>query len=205
MLQAETKAIDALLALINERQHIQLDISTNVYEYQVMREIVENLLRYLTVNVTLERRKHHTWVSENFTDDDNVACNNIGMGCNMTTWYGTPDARLRGYSTGDVDLWQYSGDVVSDGASSSKLAAKKLSQTIGTVVLASFTEWHLHQEQQLNPLVPCILMNCADVKAVMYDCVNDVLLITDRVDLRDHHDCVSAEAILFLWLFINHR
>ena len=83
-----------------------------------------------------------------------------------------------------------------------KRESRSQSQAIGTVVLSSFTEHKLHPSR--NSLVPSILINCYTVQVFLYDCEADVLLITEKVDLRDDKR-VKKSGLLFLWLFINHR
>lgn len=76
-----------------------------------------------------------------------------------------------------------------------------LKEIIGSGKLCQSTS-HSQKISYTQTLVPCILTNCHYIRVVLYDCVNDVLLITD---LRDDRDDISKGAILLLWLFINHR
>lgn len=187
------------------------DVGGVLPESEILREMVEKILMHLTVSLTLEKKRHRAWVEANHEDDDSVNVGYLGIGCRETTWYGSPDGRLRGHAKeSTVDLLSYDSEsesgAESDGATSHlemKKIIKKCSQTIGTAVLSSFTEHNLHM--QANPLVPCILMDCDFVQVVMYDCVNDVLLMTDKVYLRDRHGRITPSSIPFLWLFINHK
>ncbi len=204
-------AVGKLLALLNKR--IKLNIHARFLESDNMREIVQNVLKELTVSVTLESRKHASWVEVEFEDEDNtqVSVAHLGMGHKGSTWYGSPDARLRGFVPENevIVISHHSEEPETDGASLNlelKRTIKKISQTIATTVLASFTEKNLHPT--LNPLVPCILIDCRYIQIVMYDCDADVLLISEKNELMDENDedeLVSKSAILLLWLFINHR
>ena len=80
---------------------------------------------------------------------------------------------------------------------------KQGSQAIGTAVISSFVENNLHRK--LNPLVPCLLLNCYTVQVYMYDCVNDALFISDTITFRQDDDTIQKSALLFIWLFIKHR
>ena len=127
---------------------------------------------------------------KNFRNDDQIKTGHLGIGNDSTTWYGTPDGRIRGHSTSsDVafvcdENEAYDSD--SSGSSSSRTSStfevkrisKHASQTIGTAVISSFVENNLHRK--LNPLVPCLLLNCYTVQVYMYDCVKDALFISAR-------------------------
>ena len=69
----------------------------------------------------------------------------------------------------------------------SQLLSKKLilihitNQLIATNIVASFTENGLNPV--LNPLVPSIMMSAHRVLVSLYDCVNDVLLLSPAIDL----------------------
>ena len=79
---------------------------------------------------------------------------------------------------------------------------KSSSQAIGTVVLSSFIEHKLHPSQ--NSIVPCLLMNSSTVRVLLFDCVEDILLISDKVSFVTG-SYVEPSTLLFLWLFLNHR
>ena len=46
-------------------------------------------------------------------------------------------------------------------------------------VISSFTEHNLHQN--LNPMVPSVLINSSMIQICIYDCVDDILLITSEI------------------------
>ena len=60
-----------------------------------------------------------------------------------------------------------------------KRQSRGSSQAIGSAILASFVERTLHPG--LNPLYPCILLNCTSLKVIFYDCANDHLFISETV------------------------
>ena len=138
---------------------------------------------------------HKTWFEVNYKDKEcsKVHIRNLGMGTMSETWYGIIDARLRGLTHDDDD------DVILLCDEDDK----GLSQAIGSAVVASFVERKLHPK--LAPLYPCIFLNCSSVTFIFYDCENDFLVITDRIDLYSNHRRVDKSTILALWLVLNHR
>ena len=198
----DESAVKMLIALLDKR--IRIEITSIALEDEVTREVVSKVLEPLTALITLERRRHRYWVEPE--GNDKIIVGDLGMGTKEETWYGTIDGCLRATS-GEVPLISDPQDELeTDGASTSlemKRRAQKLSQVIGTAVLSSFVGNNRHPE--LNPLVPCILLNCCTAQYVFYDCINDVLLISEKVDLFDDHNRVSGQAKFILWLIINHR
>ena len=195
-------AIDAVLPLLRGKS-IALDVEKECLEVVVLQELISNFFKNIASSIILERN-YSEWVSEECSDGDGITSDHLGLGCNLTTWYGSPDVRLRGLSTDcDVVFSGYDNGDESDGGSTIlEVKRKSSSQAIGTAVISSFTEHSLHTS--LNSLVPTILINCYTAEVYLYDCVSDVLLITERVDFRKELH-VTKSGILFLWLFINHR
>ena len=179
-----------------------------------MHEMVDKILGPLSVNVMVEKNVHRLWVASQYNSGDNVQLSHLGMGSQSETWYGCVDARLRGYSADDdnVDdvilLCDHDDDDGSetDGGTTIlelKRKSKGLSQAIGSAILASFIERKRHPT--LQPLYPCIFMNCSTVTFLFYDCENDFLVITDPINLYYHHRRIARSSILVLWLVLNHR
>jgi hypothetical protein len=207
-------AQNTLLQCLQQKTNIEVDASA--LEDSVMHEMVEKIFEPLSVSVKLESRKHRHWVEVMYGDVDKVTHGHLGMGKEEATWYGSIDGSLRGHG---VDGPHGDFPLLSDDAGVSPLSlelkrkAKKLSQAMGSAVLASFTEHHLHPD--LNPLMPCILLNCSSFQIVFYDCINDYLLVSEKVNLfyddDDEYDDdkrnweVSKTAKLILWLVMNHR
>ncbi len=80
------------MPLLNRETGIKLDINTELAEKTIMREMVKKVLMKVTCSLTLESRLHGTWVARNFVQTDGVQADHIGIGCNLSTWYGSPDA-----------------------------------------------------------------------------------------------------------------
>ncbi len=60
-----------------------------------------------------------------------------------------------------------------------RLWKKKLPQVVSMAIVHSFTEHNNHPK--LNSMVPVIFMDGTDVQIVLYDCVQDVLLLSAKV------------------------
>ena len=69
-------------------------------------------------------------------------------------------------------------------------------------MLSSFIEHNLHPSQ--NSMVPCLLVNSSTIRVLLFDCVKDILLISDKVSFLTG-SYVEPSTLLFLWLFLNHR
>ncbi len=202
-------AVNSLLLLL-QQGIVQVDCNYSDTEKYVLYTLVDKIFQHIASSVTLERRVHSKYVKRHFRNSEKIGCGDLGIGCNQTTWYGTVDGRLRGTSSSFIPLVSIGEDYEdededSDGSSlvmEMKAKIKQDSQSIGSVVLSSFIEHNRHPS--LNPLVPCILINCSTLKVFLYDCISDVLLISEGVSFREG-DVVKEECILFLWLFVNHR
>ena len=147
-----------------------------------------------------------------------VRTEHIGIG-KSCTWHGTPDMRVRGCEVialtkeddvdsedeedGDVSIASLDGATVHvEGKKRMSLAAN-FSQLVGTCVTSSFTEHKLHPTQ--NPLIPTILIDANQFRVCLYDCVEDVLLISEPKLLSHNGERLSTTAMFFLYLTINHR
>lgn len=81
---------------------------------------------------------------------------------------------------------------------------ENISQVVSTCVVASFTEHNLHPRE--NPLIPTILFDLEKFIVCLYDCEQDILLISDVMEIKKtRKDALSRSAVLFLWMVINHR
>lgn len=148
----------------------------------------------------------------------------IGIG-SLDTWHGTPDIRVRGVemlvrSVGigekdDIEAEVYDSqeedsqeeDTVSDGGTTSievkcSLMVSQLPQAVATCVVSSFTERNNHPLN--NSAVPVILFARDQFRVILYDCVKDVLLISEPKLLSTKQQ-LSRSASALLWLVINHR
>lgn len=79
---------------------------------------------------------------------------------------------------------------------------KHVSQLSVSCVVNSFIENNLHPN--LNPMVPSILFNKTAFRIGFYNCVEDVLLISEPRALTTNNG-ISKTAVLLLWLVVNHR
>ena len=197
-------AVSDLLTVLSKSK-LTLDCTPLHCEDTVVQQLISNVFKALATSITLEER-----MFKNFKNDDKVKKGHLGFGNDSTTWYGTPDGRIRGHSSSsDVAFVCDENEAYDSDSSGSPLTfevkrkSKHASQTIGTAVISSFVENNLHPE--LNPLLPCLLLNCYTVQVYMYDCVKDALLISDKITFRQDDDTIQKSALLFIWLFINHR
>jgi len=147
---------------------------------------------------------------------DGLRACNIGLG-SFKTWHGTPDARVRGteiiHSTIKENPAHNSDDsgdsIISNGLTTvieAKLQWDKhhMAQMVSTCVVSSFIENNLHSNYP--SIVPTILIDVNSFMVCLYDCNEDVLLISRPVQLKSkRRDVLSRTAVLFLWLVINHR
>ena len=154
----------------------------------------------------------------------------IGMGTTKT-WHGSANARVRGcelvvmnteaddsdddgVATDEEDKGSCSSSsseadtlVSSDGASTNIEVKKKasssrkhVSQLIATCVVSSFTEHQRHPSK--NTLVPALLIDISKLRVCLYDCVNDVLFMSQPRLLSHKGIRLSTTAVVFLWLVI---
>ena len=129
----------------------------------------------------------------------------------MATWHGTPDVRVRGapfvLQRKEESEESDTESITSDGATTTFEAKKNflpsnLPQTISTCVVSSSTEKRLHPD--LPAIVPTILIDEHQFQVCLYDCENDVLLISEPVELAKKGG-LSSSGMAILWLVINHR
>lgn len=156
---------------------------------------------------------------EEYSFESNFTVDCMGMGEKGKTWYGLPDMRVRGINIlnvldpladdggGDDDDDDNPDVPLTQGNSiniEGKLKIRKThkAQIIATTVVASFIEKQNHEE--LNSLIPGILINCNSFIICMYDSETDLLLLSDTVLLSEHGK-ISKVALLSLWIVINHR
>ena len=90
-------AINSILPLLTSKKSIKLYIDKECMETTVVRELVSKVFVPISGSIILNRT-HSTWVDKKYTENDDVTSGNLGIGCNLTTWYGTPDLRIRGIS-----------------------------------------------------------------------------------------------------------
>lgn len=137
-------------------------------------------------------------------DVKNIGCENIGIGSSHT-WHGTPDMRVMGCDV--ITPVVIDNDVIdeSEGVNEGKTAlcfAKSIPKLVSACVVSSFTLHKLHPH--MNPLVPSILIDNNSFQVCLYDCVKDILLISEPKNLSTKEG-LSRSGLLFLWIVLNHR
>ena len=79
-----------------------------------------------------------------------------------------------------------------------------LNQLVAQTVVFSYTMGNRHPD--LNPMVPGIAINAQEYKIVLFDHVNDLLLITEATPYKKFKSSDMDDAgILLLWVVLNHR
>ena len=139
-----------------------------------------------------------------------VRTGNTGIGM-PNTWHGYPDATMRATKYSSTDVINYGNGSLSPGNSvlfEAKVEKINVAQLIGICIISSFTEHNLHPN--LNPLKPTIMW--WDPNAIcMYDCQQDILLLTNSLG---QDDCDSQDSsslsfnytnLMIIWLILNHR
>ncbi len=146
---------------------------------------------------------------------------NIGIGTHLT-WHGIPDAQVRGLVNSEVavtldqdtlDQDALDQDTLStfmrqdsDGMSvlvEAKLTVceRNLPQIYATAVVSSFTDKNRHKR---NGFTPAILLGRNYIVAALYDCSNDVLLVSELLEFVSDQTAVVT-GVFFLWILINSR
>lgn len=164
-------------------------------------EVLQKILIPLCQEACLEKKYSACCQSPN------VKVGLLGMGL-FNTLHGQPDCRIRGAVLEDLDISLVdnetddtdSGTLTVDDKKT--LAKEHTSQLIATNVVASFVEKNKHSD--CNTLIPSLMVDNERVIICLYDCDKDNLLLSDTVDLYDNGN-LDGSAILFIWLFINHR
>ncbi len=77
-----------------------------------------------------------------------------------------------------------------------------ISQLVETCVVCSFTENNINP--RLNTMVPTVLFNMQSFRVCLYDCKNDILLISEPRPLTSGNK-VSRTACFIIWLVVHHR
>lgn len=188
-------------------------------------ETVDCIVRHLSDTVTLNR-EYTSIVKKNYEYDEstNVSVGNLALGW-TSTWHGEPDARVRAKAnrstiistvnivngdesseSSDCEEAISSGDE-SDGntiviEAKLKISSQNLSQLIALSIVNSFTEHNIHPA--MNSIVPSLLLNGHFMVICLYDCVNDILMLSQELVFRGPGG-INKETVAMMWLVINHR
>ena len=192
--------------------------------HNVMTDFVQELGR-VTLNRDYESgparlRDYQRFFSDDYTPrgitdtsaSGRVMYGPIGIG-ERGVWWGEPDACVRPLNSDDHDpsdstvFVATSSEAESDSESSQFKAKQEiershLPQAIAIAIVHSFTQSNRHP--MLNPMVPTILMNGYKFQIILYDCHNDVLLVSTTVEYKIN-DRITTLGTQILWNIINHR
>ncbi len=146
----------------------------------------------------------------------------IGIGL-VDTWHGTPDMRLISEPGEYIEALVKEDDVELDGSEVEEdpdpdsdfrfptevpghVAVNKnirieLSQLVGMTVVSSFTNANLNRGHVTAALLLC----CKKVQLCIYDCVNDVLSLSDEVPLVNQDGSTSHHGAILIWIALHFR
>ena len=178
--------------------------------------IVVNLVKHLLVPlfgpIDLEKG-YRSLVEQVGMLGPDITITDLGVG-DVHTWHGSTEVRVKGCpaivtleglgggyvensdgETDDVDLpVNFEGKI--------RFSREHIRQLVATCVVNSFTEANLNPE--LNPVIPTILFNRNSYRICLYNCENDVLLLSEPKNLTTRGG-LSRTGALLLWLTVNHR
>lgn len=108
-----------------------------------------------------------------------------------------------------------SGDALSESlsiSSSTEIKSSKtfsdadISQIIAQTIVFSFYQRKKNKEKLKNYLIPGIGISTKSLVVFFYECEEDVLLLTDSLDLTARCDSeMNIGAVVFLWLTLNYK
>ena len=84
----------------------------------------------------------------------------------------------------------------------SSIGLVHLPQAVSICITSSFIEHNLHKH--IEATVPTILMDGSNFRVILYNCVHDVLLISEPKNLCAK-ERLSSTGVTLLWIVINHR
>ncbi len=137
------------------------------------------------------------------------AIDNIGIG-SMNTWHGSPDMRLVAATSNDlhVDVLVSSEGDEEDEDNFTDVEVKKdfhhsayraKSKLVGITVTNSFTNLNLHKVECTVSLLMCHRR----VQLCLYDCVNDVLSLSEECALVTPDGKTSYRGVLLVWIALQ--
>lgn len=77
---------------------------------------------------------------------------------------------------------------------------KDFNQLVATAVVSSFTAYNCRS----NPAVPTIWINKESYRICIYDCINDILLLSRPTRITSK-GTISRHGLLIMWLIVYHR
>lgn len=211
---------DILLDFLGLLKNGDIKLSHEIFKEKGRKEkdtffaITKCLLSKLCCNVVLSHDGFQNTV-ETSDHPQNVSSGRLGIGT-QHTWHGYPDARVRAFNT-DTNVLMANDDPDDSGSSPTstlgdncivegKASEKEFNeaQLIGTTVISSFIEHNLHKD--LNSLVPVIVLGAPKGQICLYDCQQDLLLLSDVftwVTNKTNPVVVNA-GIMLIWMTVHH-
>ena len=178
--------------------------------------IVVNLVKHLLVPlfgpVYLEKG-YRSLIKQVGMLAPDVTVTDLGVG-GVNTWHGSTEVRVKGCPAivtleGLGEGYEENSDGETDDVEQSvsfegkiQTSQRHIGQLVATCVVNSFTEANLNPG--LNPVTPTILFNRSSYRICLYDCNNDVLLLSEPKNLTTRGG-LSRTGALLLWLTVNHR
>ncbi len=135
-----------------------------------------------------------------------IICDTIGIG-SRAAWYGTPDARVRANDGMVIIDWQTPDDesgesiLVEGKLGKAKMRNEVIGQVVATVITHSFTEHCNHPT--LNAMTPMILLDENHIVILLYDCEQDVLLLSKKIPYFDENKKLMDVGVVVAWLAIS--
>lgn len=190
---------------------------TQMSEHTAFIEISRQILAPISGKNEVILDRTYRNLLKDLVTDSRLTSDCIGFG-SSETWHGSPDARVRGteiigHNFIDDDATEPFGsdndEEISDTCSNvstgttTTIETKHLQQLVATCVVSSFIENNL--QKKLPSMVPSILIDANGFSICFYDCVDDILLISQTIQLLSKTNRLSSNGVLLLWLTINHR
>lgn len=90
------------------------------------------------------------------------------------------------------------------------IAPEHIHKLVATAITSSFVLHNISRTQNLgyNSLAPCLLINGSKFYLCLFDCVKDLLLLSEPMvltEVRDRKKCLARRAMLAIWIIVNHR
>ncbi len=87
---------------------------------------------------------------------------------------------------------------------------KDIHKLVATTVTSAFVLNNISVEKKfdLNSLAPTLLMDHNQFCVCLYDCVQDVLILSEPIQLFqmiERRKLLARSALLILWIIVNHR
>ena len=91
-------AVRTLVDSFNTILEEEITSTSRCLERDIMKELISKVFKYLASSIVIET-KFRSFFNEELETEKVITCGNLGIGNNLRTWYGSPDARIRGSSS----------------------------------------------------------------------------------------------------------